>query len=124
MESQAIEDAINSLLVDVTAIRSSLAGIKSGSVTYDLASLVDGAGATTTITVTGAALGDYALVSHTLDLQGITFTAWVSAVNTVSVRFQNETTSTLDIASGTIRACVLSSTSFAAPAVLTTTAGT
>lgn len=123
MESQSIEDAVNSLLVDVTAIRTTLAGIKSGSATYDLASLVDGAGATTTVTVTGAALGDFALVSHTLDLQGITCTAWVSATNTVSVRFQNETTGTLDIASGTIRACILPST-FTAPASLTTTAGT
>jgi len=75
-----------------------------GSATYDPASLVDGAGATTTVTVTGAALGDFAQASFSLDLQGITLTAWVSAANTVSVRFQNETTGTLDLGSGTLRA--------------------
>lgn len=75
-----------------------------GSATYDPASLVDGAGATTTVTVTGAALGDFAQASFSLDLQGITLTAWVSAANTVSVRFQNETTGTIDLGSGTLRA--------------------
>lgn len=79
-----------------------------GQAVYDPASLVDGAGATTTVTVTGAALGDYvAGVSFSNDLQGITLTGWVSASNTVSVRFQNESTGTLDLASGTIRARVL-----------------
>lgn len=77
-----------------------------GSATYDPISLVDGAGVTTTVTVTGAALGDYAEASFSLDLQGITLTAWVSASNTVSVRFQNESGGTLDLASGTLRARV------------------
>lgn len=124
MEKQEIEDAVNSLLTDVMAVRAPLAGIISGSATYDLASLVDGAGATTTVTATGAALGDFALVSHSLDLQGISCTAWVSATNTVSVRFQNETTGTLDIASGTIRVRVLPQASFIAAAALVTSAGT
>lgn len=77
-----------------------------GSVVYDPPSLADGAGATTTVTVTGAALGDYAVASFSLDLQGITVTAWVSAANTVSVRFQNESGGVLDLASGTLRAAV------------------
>lgn len=75
-----------------------------GSATYDPANLVDGAGVTTTVTVTGAALGDVAQASFSLDLQGITLTAWVSAANTVSVRFQNETGGAIDLASGTLRA--------------------
>lgn len=75
-----------------------------GSKTYDPASLADGAGATTTVTVTGAVLGDFVdRVSFSLDLQGITVTAWVSATDTVSVRFQNETGGVLDLASGTLR---------------------
>ena len=77
-----------------------------GSATYDPASLLDGDGATTAVTVTGASLGDFAEASFSLDLQGITLTAWVSSSNTVSVRFQNETTGTIDLGSGTLRAKV------------------
>lgn len=79
----------------------------SGSATYDPPSLADAAGATTTVTVTGAALGDYVeAVSFDKDLQGITLTAYVSAANTVSARFQNESGGVLDIVSGTLRARV------------------
>lgn len=78
-----------------------------GSATYDPASLADGVGTTTTVTVTGAALGDFANASFSLDTSGITITAWVSAANTVSVRFQNETGGVLDIGSGTLRAGVI-----------------
>ena len=81
-------------------------GFGDGSATYDPGSLADGAGVTTTVTVTGAALGDYAEASFSNDLQGITLTAWVSAANTVSVRFQNESGGVLDLASGTLRAKV------------------
>ena len=85
-----------------TAVLNSL----TGSATFDPGSLVDAAGATTTVTVTGAALGDFALASFSLDLQGITVTAYVSATDTVAVRFQNETGGTIDLASGTLRARV------------------
>lgn len=78
----------------------------SGSAVYDPASLADGAGVTTTITVTGAALGNYAKASFSLDLQGVMLFAWVSAANTVSVRFQNETAGVLDLGSGTISVAV------------------
>ncbi len=77
-----------------------------GSTTWDPSNLADGAGETTTVTVTGAALGDFAVASFSLDLQGITLTAWVSSANTVSVRAQNETTGAINLASGTLRAIV------------------
>lgn len=77
-----------------------------GSKTHDFGSLADGAGETTTVTVTGAALGDYAETSLSVDIQGMTLTAWVSATNTVSVRLQNETGGTIDLASATLRAKV------------------
>lgn len=77
-------------------------GTPSGSATYNPPSLVDGAGDTTTVTCAGAALGDYVSASFSLDLQGIMLTAWVSAANTVSVRLQNETGGTIDLASGTL----------------------
>lgn len=77
-----------------------------GTATYDPASLADAEGATTTITVTGAALGNHCLVSNSLDLQGIGLTAYVSATDTVAVRFQNETTGVIDLASATLSAVV------------------
>ena len=52
------------------------------------------------------ALGDFAEASFSLDLQGIGLTAYVSAANTVSVRFQNESTAAVDLGSGTLRARV------------------
>jgi uncharacterized membrane protein len=81
-----------------------------GSATFNPASLADGAGETTTVTVTGAALGDFALASFSLTTSGITITAWVSATNTVSVRFQNESGGVLDIASGILACLVIKQT--------------
>ncbi len=77
-----------------------------GSVTYDPPSLSAGSGATTSVTVTGAAMGDAVAVSFSNDLRGITVTGWVSSANTVSVRFQNGTAGTIDLAGGTLRASV------------------
>ena len=85
------------------------ATVLTGSVAFNPASAADGAGETsTTITVTGAALGDLVTVSFSLDLQGILLTGYVSAANTVTCRFQNETGGPIDLTSGTLRARVLS----------------
>lgn len=114
---------MTAFLADITAIRAVLAGMLSGSATYDAASLVDGAGTTTTVTVTGAALGDFVVgVSMGVDLAGITVTAYVSAADTVSVRLQNESGGTIDLASTTLRVRVLPQALFVAPAALTVTA--
>jgi len=95
------------------AIRSS---VLYGQVTYDAASLIDAAGATGTVTVTGAALGDFAEVSFGVSLQGITCTAYVSAPDTVSFRLQNESGGTIDLASTTVRALVRKASAFSATA--------
>jgi hypothetical protein len=77
------------------------------SATLNASSLTDGTGETNTIAVPGVALGDIVLgVSMGVDLAGITVTAYVSAANTVSIRFQNESTATVDLAS-TIVECVV-----------------
>jgi hypothetical protein len=89
------------------AFISNLVGHLKGSGTVDVASLVDGAGATSTVTVTGAVLGDYAIAAHGVDVAGMTVTAYVSAADTVSVRFQNESGGTLDLASTTLNARVI-----------------
>jgi hypothetical protein len=79
-------------------------GILTGSDTYDPPSLADGVGVTTTVTVAGAALGDFVgAVSFSLSLQGITVSAFVSAADVVSIRFQNETGGTLNLDPGILR---------------------
>lgn len=77
-----------------------------GSAVFDPPNLVDGTGTSTTVTVTGAVLGDFVAVSFSLDLQSITVTGYVSSANTVTVRFQNESGGAIDLASGTLRARV------------------
>lgn len=81
--------------------------VLNGTATIDPASLLDGAGATASITVTGAALGDYVLISAPYDLVDLTVTGYVSAANTVEVRIQNESGATADLASGVWKAKIL-----------------
>lgn len=77
--------------------------------TLDVASLVDGAGATSTLAVPGVNLGDFVLsVSMGVDQAGILVDGYVSAANVVSVRFQNESGGTVDLASTLIRVVVAS----------------
>ena len=78
-----------------------------GTATYDAPNLIDAAGATTTVTVTGAALGDFVVgVSFSVDIQSITVNAYVSAADTVSIRLQNESGGAVDLASATVRVMV------------------
>jgi len=76
--------------------------------TIDADSLADGAGDNDTITVPGVALGDMVLgISLGVDLAGMTVTGWVSAADTVTIRFQNESaTNPLNLASTTIKVLV------------------
>ncbi|MFD2330084.1 hypothetical protein ACFSR7_12600 [Cohnella sp. GCM10020058] len=79
-----------------------------GSVTFDPASLVDGAGVTSSaITVSGAAFGDFVIAAAPYDLQDITVNAYVSAANAVKIRLQNESGATVDLPSGKWRVLVL-----------------
>lgn len=76
------------------------------SVTYDPPLLGDGSGVTTTVVVTGAAVGDFVTASFSQDLQGITLTAYAYQNDGVAVRFQNESGGAVDLASGTLRVIV------------------
>ena len=79
----------------------------SGTVVWDLGNLADGAGETKQLTVTGAALGDFVLVSAPYDLQDIVATAYVQAANTVEIRLQNESGSAINLGSGTWKVKVI-----------------
>lgn len=116
LQDNATRQLLNWVVEELKAIRKSLgaasggagAGILAGSEVYDAANLVDAAGVTTTgATVTGAALGDYVIMSCSVDLQGITANAYVSAANTVKTRLQNETGGAIDLASATFRYLVI-----------------
>jgi hypothetical protein len=77
-----------------------------GRATYDPGNLVDGAGVTTVLAVTGAMLGDIVDCSFSLDTQGISLFGYVYSAGNVAVRFQNETGGAIDLGSGTLRAAV------------------
>lgn len=73
---------------------------------YNPASMADGEGVEVDVTVASAILGDLAHATFSLDTQGIILNAQVTATNTVTVRFQNETGGTVDLGSGTIQVVV------------------
>lgn len=83
-----------------------------GSAIYDPPSLAAGAETSTTVAAPGAALGDYAVASFSLDTQGITLVAEVTSAGVVTIRLRNGTASTLDLASGTLSVRVMPKNGF------------
>lgn len=78
-----------------------------GTTTWDPANLADGASATTTVTVTGANIGDVVQVGFS----SITSGAWqlcghVTSANTVTIVLTNHTGGAVDLGSGTLRVAV------------------
>lgn len=81
--------------------------VLTGSKTHNFASIADGAQATTTVTVTGAALGDYVTaVSVGVDAAGLVLSGYVSAADTVTVVARNGTGGAVDLASTTLAVLV------------------
>ena len=79
-------------------------GYLTGSTTYDPVSLSPGSGVTATVSIPGAQVGDAVIASFSSNLQGITLSAAINISSQASVRFQNTTSSAIDLPSGTIRA--------------------
>jgi len=86
---------------------SRLSGFPLVSVTQDWASTADDAIATVEVTVPGASLGDFVMVSMDVDLADMILTAAVTAANTVTVLLDNVSTGTVNLASGTLRVRVV-----------------
>lgn len=79
----------------------------SATATWDPPNMADGAITSTTIAVTGARVGDPAVAGLTsLGAVDVMITAHVQAADTVRVFLYNRTGGALDIASGTLTACV------------------
>lgn len=77
--------------------------------TWDPGSVANGGTVTTTVTVTGANLGDFALASFGVSLQGMQLTASVSATNTVQLVLSNLTGASIDLVSSTLSVLVFKS---------------
>jgi hypothetical protein len=78
----------------------------SGSKTWDPGSVASGAQITTTVTITGAVVGDPVMVGFSQDLQGMVLTAYISSSSTATVVLRNNMGSAIDLASGTLRVSV------------------
>lgn len=74
----------------------------SASKTYDPPSLASGVTQSTTVTLTGATVGDAVTCSFSLVLSGTQMRAEVTAANLVTVYHRNDTGATVDLASGTL----------------------
>lgn len=82
-------------------------GLLYGSKTFDWASIADAAVATTTVTVTGAVLGDHVVsTAMSVSTGGVILHGYVSGSNTVTVVANNETGGAVDMASGTLSVLV------------------
>ena len=77
--------------------------------TWDPGSISNGANEEKEVTVTGAALGDFAEASFSLDVTGLTLTANVTAANTVTAVLANLTGAAVNLSSGTLKVIVLKS---------------
>jgi len=75
--------------------------VASVTATVDPASLADGAGASTEVTVTGAKLGDIVEVGPGVDVADVIVNAFVTAADTVTIRVQNESGGAVNLASST-----------------------
>ena len=75
--------------------------------TIDVASFADAAGATSVVTVTGAALGDFVFATPVIDAIDLLWSAYVQAANTVEIKVQNEAGGARNLASTTWRILIL-----------------
>ncbi len=85
-------------------------GNKQGSLTHDFPSISDGDSSSIVVPVTGVLVGDFALGSFSEDIQGLTMTAAVNLVNTVTATLTNNTGSPVDLPSGTVSVKVIHKT--------------
>lgn len=77
-----------------------------GTATKDPANLPTGSSDSVSVTVTGAAVGDFVQLSFSVNLAGVLLYGHVPAADSVTAIFENLTGSDVDLASGTVRALV------------------
>lgn len=78
-----------------------------GSVAWDAGSIADGNEEVKEVTVTGAALGDFAIASLSLDVADLALVAAVTAADTVTCQLLNNTGGAVDLAAATVFVMVI-----------------
>jgi hypothetical protein len=95
------------LLEQVLVTLQGVTGILSGSATWDADSIADGDEEAKEVTVTGAALGDFVLVSASIDTADLALTAQVTAADTVTCLLLNNTGGAVNLGSMTVYVSVI-----------------
>jgi len=98
---------LNELRVQASSKTYSTALTLGGSATWDISSLGTLANGSTTLTVTGAAVGDEVVVSPSMPSAGVIVAGDVTSANTVTLRAHNTSSGTIDPASTTFRVKVI-----------------
>lgn len=106
-ENGAVEFDGTNYFATSGGVRYTLAKTLIGSASLNFPSTATRLSSDLTITVTGASTNDFVIVHPGTVVTNTTYTAWVSAANTVTVRFNNYSGGTLDPAAGTFRVVVL-----------------
>ena len=106
-EAGAVEFTGSDYWVSVGTVRYALAKVLTGSGTLDFSNTAAQTSADLTITVTGASVGDEAIVSPPAFPANSMYSAFVSATNTVTVRFNNYSAGAIDPASGNFNVTVI-----------------
>ncbi len=70
--------------------------------TWNAAEIASGAEEANDVTVTGAALGDYAIASLSIDIADLTLDAQVTATDTITCVLANNTGGAINLASATV----------------------
>lgn len=69
--------------------------------TIDVPSLANGAAYQTNFTAGGVTVGDFLIVTASVNTLGVKIITWVDSANSVSIRFENNTGNTVDLPSAT-----------------------
>jgi len=102
-----LKDSSDTTIWTIDPAYASVPGYLEGSATWNPASIADGNEEAKEVTVTGAALGDFAIASFSLDVTDLVLDAQVTAANTVTCVLANNTGGAIDLGSGTARVKVL-----------------
>lgn len=107
LQGVSLEGWVSATNTVTVRFRNQSANLITANASYNPANLLSLTSVTSTITVTGAELGDLVLASFDQDLLGVTFTAGVSAADTVKFTFFNgDAGAAHDVASGNVKVVI------------------